>query len=161
MGDPGRRHRSPARRPGATQLYLRRLAAGEARNLPAPRRGQAQTTTAKDISRRNLILTHMGRCPPGPPTPPGQAPGGWLRRAFGGSPEGSALWWGPGARPWASFLRPIALWFDPHRSVPAGNALCCRDGQVLRHHAGRDRWRRIAAERRGPRGDLVRLAGRA
>src|SRR5208282_6228155 len=68
MGDPGRRHRSPARRPGATQLYLRRLAAGEARNLPAPRRGQAQTTTAKDISRRNLILTHMGRCPPGPPT---------------------------------------------------------------------------------------------
>src|SRR5208282_6180418 len=65
MGDPGRRHRSPARRPGATQLYLRRLAAGEARNLPAPRRGQAQTTTAKDISRRNLILTHMGQSPPG------------------------------------------------------------------------------------------------
>src|SRR5208282_229800 len=63
MGDPGRRHRSPARRPGATQLYLRRLAAGEARNLPAPRRGQAQTTTAKDISRRNLILTHMGQRP--------------------------------------------------------------------------------------------------
>jgi hypothetical protein len=63
MGHPGRRHRSPARRTDATQLHVGGLGTGKAGNLQITGGGQTETTAAKDIACRNLILTLMGRSP--------------------------------------------------------------------------------------------------
>ena len=65
MVNPGRHHRLHACRIDAAHLYVGGFDTGQTGSLPTPR--QDQTATAKDIFRRNLILTLIGPSP-GRPT---------------------------------------------------------------------------------------------